>query len=178
MGFKAKLPTSGGGKDEMPISNSAHMAVEMLVLLAAQKTDTPCPTETLAEWINRSVSYTNPLLAQLRAAGLVTAKHGPGGGYCLARPAQLITVADVFRVFDTLDGLYVGPVAPTAPSDSDNAAPSGTDILWEALRSSVVGYLEEVSLADIAHATGDAIMAEGNKETMGFGRVRTSYTRH
>jgi len=162
----------------MPINSNARMAVEMLALLAAQRADTPCPTETLAEWINRSVSYTKTVLARLRSAGLVTAKHGPGGGYCLARPAHRITVAEVFRAFDALDALCVQSVAPSAPSDSDNTAPSGTDLLWEALKRSVVRYLEDVSLADIAPATDESMMAEDRKEELVFGRDRTSYTRY
>jgi len=56
------------------------------------------------------------LIAQLREAGLVKTKHGPGSGYYLTRPADRITVADVFRVFDeprTLDGRAFAPQALT-----------------------------------------------------------------
>lgn len=37
------------------------MGVETLVRLAVQRADTPCTTQGLAEWINRSVSYTETL---------------------------------------------------------------------------------------------------------------------
>ena len=56
------------------------------------------------------------LIAQLREAGLVKTKHGPGGGYYLTRPADRITVADVVRVFDeprTLNGRAFAPQALT-----------------------------------------------------------------
>lgn len=55
----------------MQISSSAYMGVETLVRLAVQRADTPCTTQGLAEWINRSVSYTETLMARLRTAGLV-----------------------------------------------------------------------------------------------------------
>ena len=42
----------------MQISSSAYMGVETLVRLAVQNADKPCTTQGLAEWINRSVSYT------------------------------------------------------------------------------------------------------------------------
>lgn len=83
----------------MQISSSAYMGVETLVRLAVQNADKPC-TQGLAEWINRSVSYTESLMARLSNAGLVVSRHGPGGGYILARPAERITVAEVFQAFD------------------------------------------------------------------------------
>lgn len=39
-------------------------------------------------------------MARLRNAGLVVSRHGPGGGYILARPTHRITVAEVFQAFD------------------------------------------------------------------------------
>jgi Rrf2 family transcriptional regulator, iron-sulfur cluster assembly transcription factor len=98
------------------ISSSAYLGVELLVGLAARNADPPCTTETLPRSIRRSVSYTEQLIAQLREAGLVKTKHGPGGGCYLTRPADRITVADVFRVFDeprTLDGRAFAPQALT-----------------------------------------------------------------
>ena len=53
----------------MQISSSAYMSVEILVRLAAKRADTPCTTRGGSEWINRSVSYTETLMARLRAAG-------------------------------------------------------------------------------------------------------------
>ena len=55
----------------MRISDSAYMSVEAMARLAAQHTDKPCSAKGLAEWINRPVSYTEALLAQLCKAGLV-----------------------------------------------------------------------------------------------------------
>ncbi len=71
----------------MQISNSAYMGVEVLVRLAAYETDRPCTAQALAEWTNRSMSSTETLMSRLRAAGLVRATRGPGGGYHLNKPA-------------------------------------------------------------------------------------------
>ena len=65
----------GGGRDEMQIemriSSSTYMGVATLMRLAVQTADTPCTTQGLAGWINRSVSYTETLMARLRTAGPV-----------------------------------------------------------------------------------------------------------
>ena len=74
-------PQKGRRKKPMKISNSAYMGVEVLMRLAAYEPETPCTLKSLVKWINHSLSYTETLMARLRAAGLVSARHGPGGGY-------------------------------------------------------------------------------------------------
>ncbi len=84
----------------MQISNSAYMGVEVLVRLVAYEPDRCCTAQALAEWINRSMSSTETLMSRLRAAGLVRATRGPAGGYHLNKPADKITVAEIFMAFD------------------------------------------------------------------------------
>lgn len=49
--------------------------------------------------------FLDTILGELRNAGFVNSKKGKGGGYTLARPAQLIRVGHIIRVLD-------GPLAP------------------------------------------------------------------
>ena len=134
----------------MQISSSTYMGVETLVRLAARKADTPCTTQVLADWINRSVSYTETLMARLRRAGLVRARRGHGGGYYLARPAHRITVAEIFQAFDEPHDLPNRPLnAVTFKADRIQNR-HGTDLLWESLKSHIVLFLDQISLADIA----------------------------
>ena len=84
----------------MQISNSAYMGVEVLVRLAAYEADRPCTAQALGEWTNRSMSSTETLMSRLRAAGLVRARRGSGGGYHLSKPAERITVAEIFEAVD------------------------------------------------------------------------------
>ncbi len=44
--------------------------------------------------------YLNQLLTQLRKAGLITSRRGPGGGHSLARAASDITVADLISALE------------------------------------------------------------------------------
>ena len=136
----------------MQISSVVYMGVETLVRLAAQREDRPCTTLGLAEWINQSVSYTETLMARLCGAGLVKARHGSVGGYYLARPAQRITVADVFRVFDEPHDLPNRPIDAVAPEPVAIQNLDGTDLLWEAFKSHILLFLNEISLADITLA--------------------------
>lgn len=151
----------------MRISDSAYMSVEAMARLAAQHTDNPCSAKGLAEWINCPVSYTEALLAQLCKAGLVVSPLGRGGGYALARPAHRITVADVFEAVGAIDA---PPDVANRPLDADTFKHvdtrelQGADLLWEALKSCVLSFLNGVSLADLAPATASPV-----SDRAGFG---------
>ena len=137
----------------MKISSSAYFAVESLARLAAREPDQACPTELLARSINCSVSFTEQLMAELRTAGLVKATRGPGRGYYLSKPAHRITVAEVFRAFGEPRAVEDRSFAPRDLGDPELDKLGGTDLLWEALNSYILLFLEGVSLADIAPPT-------------------------
>ena len=115
----------------MKISSSAYMGVESLVRLAASSAHAPCTVQGLAEWINHSVSYTENLMVRLRYAGLVRARHGPGGGYYLSRPAHRITVAEIFLAFDEPRGLLNRSLSAVTLEPDAIQDLHGTDLLWE-----------------------------------------------
>jgi len=159
----------------MQISSSAYLSVETLVRLAVQSEDKPCSTRGLAEWIDRSVSYTETLMAQLGEAGLVAARNEPGGGYVLARPADRISVAEIFEAIDAPTHF------PSRPNNADTLEDEairdlqGTDLLWEALKSYVLLFLNGVSLADLAPQVDDPV-GESTRENVAVCRVETAST--
>lgn len=148
----------------MQISDSAYMGVETLVRLAVQGADKPSTTQGLAEWMNRSVSYTKTLMAQLRNAGLVVYRHGPGGGHILARPAHQIAIAEVFLAVGAQSDLANRPLNADMFEASDIHNLQGTDLLWESLKSYVLLFLMGVSLADIAPEATEMISDDTEEE--------------
>ena len=87
------------------------------------------------------------IFKSLRDAGLVEAKRGVDGGYRLALPAEQISVAAVVRAVD-------GPLASVAGALVEDRTYTGSAIAlrdtWVALRCSIRGVLEAVTLADLA----------------------------
>ncbi|WP_421708599.1 RrF2 family transcriptional regulator [Algihabitans sp.] len=146
----------------MQISNSAYTGVETLVRLAAQKADKPSTTQALAESINRSVSYTEALMARLRSAGLVVSRRGRGGGYVLAKPARRITVAEIFRAVDAPASFASRPPSRNTLVAEQTQGLSGIDLPWEGLRSHVLSFLNDVSLADLAMRSAEMIGKDSN----------------
>jgi Rrf2 family protein len=83
----------------------------------------------------------------VRRAGIVASHRGPEGGHALARPADRITVADVIRAVDG----PLGSVAGHAPEDMEYQGHTmRLRDTWVAVRASVRGVLEGITLEDIA----------------------------
>jgi len=162
----------------MQISNSAYMGVEVLVRLAAYETDRPCTAQALAEWTNRSMSSTETLMSRLRAAGLVRATRGPGGGYHLNKPADMITVAEVFKAFDEPRLLSRRPLNAMTMEPEPLENLHGTNLFWGALNSRILLFLSGVSLTDIATETAHPFADDETDSNPAFGASMESTARH
>jgi Rrf2 family protein len=103
-------------------------------------------SEELAELQGIPVKFLEGILTQLRRAGLIVSKRGAEGGYRLARPAEQVAVADVFRALD-------GPIAAVrGMAPEDMAYPGAAEHLrevWVATRAALRAVLEQVTLADL-----------------------------
>lgn len=75
------------------------VAVHILTLLHTQQGE-PATSEYIASSVNTNPSLIRRLLSQLARAGLTASQMGTGGGALLARPANAITLLDVYRAMD------------------------------------------------------------------------------
>jgi Rrf2 family protein len=130
----------------MQVSARVDYGIRALVELASRDDGRRVTAEELAALQGLPEKFLEGILTHLRRAGLVTSKRGADGGYLLGRPAERITVADVFRAID-------GPIAAVrgqAPEDLDypGAAQHLRDV-WVATRAALRLVLEHVTLADV-----------------------------
>jgi len=130
----------------MRISARADYAVRAAVELAAAG-DGPTKGEAIAKAQDIPLKFLENILAELRRAGLVRSQRGADGGYWLNRPADQITVADVVRAVE-------GPLASVRGQRPEDAVFSGAAAplsqVWIAVRASLRGVVEHVTLADVA----------------------------
>ena len=75
------------------------VAVHILTFLQSQRGE-PATSELIASSVGTNPSLVRRLLSHLARAGLATAQRGTGGGAVLARPAQTITLLDVYRALE------------------------------------------------------------------------------
>ena len=130
----------------MRISAKADYAVRAALELAASDGE-PMKGEHIADAQGIPLKFLENILQELRHAGVVRSQRGPEGGYRLARPASEISLGEVIRAVD-------GPLASVrgeAPEDLayDGSAAALRDV-WVALRSSLRGVLDEVTLGEVA----------------------------
>ncbi len=139
------------------ISAKVDYAVRVLLALAAAPAGSTMKGELLAREQGLPVKFVENTLVELRRAGMVSSQRGSEGGYRLARPADEIAVADIFRVLE-------GPLAEVRgerPEDTVYDAPA-THLpqVWVAVRSALRLVLESVTLADILRGTFPSPVAD------------------
>jgi len=131
---------------QVRVSARADYAVRAAVELAVLP-DSHRNAESIAQAQDIPQKFLQTILCDLRRAGIVASRRGVDGGYRLGMPAKDISVADVVRAVD-------GPLATVRgerPQDlSYSGATEALRPLWVAMRASVRGVLENVTLADLA----------------------------
>src|SRR5215203_5238690 len=103
--------TFGSTRGEAPVNSRFAVAVHILTLIASGQGQ-PVTSEYVAASVNTNASLVRRLLSQLTRAGLTTSQMGIGGGALLARPAQSITLLDVYRAIDDDEAVIPMHAAP------------------------------------------------------------------
>ncbi|NNM56397.1 Rrf2 family transcriptional regulator [Acidocella sp.] len=87
------------------LSQKCKYALQALLVLARGNSDELLLVSDIAERENLPKKFLEAILLELNRNGLVRSRRGRGGGYALAKPADLITFGQVVRIMD-------GPLAP------------------------------------------------------------------
>ena len=126
----------------MKLSTKGRYAITAMMELALRHKQGPVTLADISVEQSISVSYLEQLFALLRKHGLVTGLRGPGGGYCLRRPASEISVADILRAVDeSLESV-------AQPAAADTSGMRGESLqLWDQLSHQIFEYLDGISLA-------------------------------
>lgn len=133
----------------MKVSTRGEYGVRAMVALAHYHGNKPVALTTIAKDSHVPAPYLEQLIAPLRRAGLVESRRGAQGGYQLARPPAEIRVGDIYRIME-------GPVAPmdcVSEDETDQTCPlipnCETRPVWLAVRDSIVGAIDSITLADL-----------------------------
>ena len=89
------------------LTNKGKYGLKAMLYLARLPAGSTALVADIAAKNSISKKFLDAILLDLRNAGFLKSKKGPGGGYSLARPADNITIGPIVRVLD-------GPLAPIA----------------------------------------------------------------
>lgn len=130
----------------MRVSAKADYAVRAAVELAQAGDSTVVKGEQIASAQGIPLNFLENILLDLKQAGIVSSRRGPDGGYFLTVPAKQVSIADIMRAAE-------GPLATVRGVRPQNLDYSGSaeplQRVWIALRASLRGVLEDVTLADV-----------------------------
>ena len=129
----------------MRLTTKGRFAVTAMMDLALRGDEGPVALAGVSERQRISLSYLEQLFGKLRRFKLVDSVRGPGGGSCIARPLNMVTVADIVRAVDE-------PLDATQCGGRENCLDDHrcmTHDLWAALNAKMYDYLSSVTLADL-----------------------------
>jgi Rrf2 family protein len=87
------------------LTNKGKYGLKAMVFLAGLTEPGTAQVAAIAERNRIPKKFLDTILLDLRNAGMLRSKKGPGGGYGLAKPASQIMVGTIIRTLD-------GPLAP------------------------------------------------------------------
>lgn len=134
----------------MLLTTRVHYAVTALAALVNQEKKLKRVTIAAAYALNPS--YLDPVLTVLRRAGMVSAVHGPGGGYALARPAEQISLYEVFETFE--ERLKITRCNNATIGCQGKKERCVMHRIWQNLEDRIRSYMCQTTIADIAAQMG------------------------
>lgn len=129
----------------MRLTTKGRFAVTAMIDLALRQGEGPVTLAGISERQRISLSYLEQLFGKLRRHRIVGSVRGPGGGYCLAKPMNTITVAEIIVAVDE-------PLDATSCGGKENCQDDHrcmTHELWSKLNEKMFEYLNSVSLGDL-----------------------------
>lgn len=149
------------------LSNRGKYGLKALAHMAALAEGALASGTEIAEANTIPKKFLDAILNDLKRAGLVFARKGPGGGYRLARPAGEITVGQAIRILD-------GALAPIACAsrnfyqpcaDCGDVAACRVRLVMLEARDAMAAVLDQTSIADMRKLGRDQIDALGVEAT-------------
>ena len=134
------------------LSQKTRYALRALLYLVERGGGKPVQIADIATTQQVPRKYLELIMLDLKKAGIVVSRRGPGGGYALARPAAGISFAEVVRTMD-------GPIAlvPCASlnfyakcGDCHDESTCAIRRVMAQVREDAVRILSGTSLADAA----------------------------
>lgn len=146
----------------MKLSTKGRHAVTAMMELALKHEKGPVTLADISAQQSISISYLEQLFARLRQHSLVTGMRGPGGGYCLARPASEITIASILATVDDVSRREELP-------HTQGEVPAGVQ-MWQHLSNRIYDYLNSITLEEAVESATD----DSQKSLFGSGFQKTA----
>lgn len=127
----------------MKLTTRGRYAVTAMLDLALHQQEEPIALQDIALRQEISLSYLEQLFSRLRQKGLVCSTRGPGGGYCLNRAPEHISIAEIIDAVDeNVDTTRCGGL-----QNCHSDGPCISHHLWSDLSDEIRRFLSNITLS-------------------------------
>lgn len=134
----------------MKVSSKVRYALRAMIELGVRGGEIPIMLGEIAKSQEISRKYLETLLGRLKGAGLIESIRGKQGGYLLAKPAQEITVLEIYQA---VDGKLL--LVSCLEGDCERSAGCITTDLWGDLNDLMVQFLSDKNLGQLVELYQD-----------------------
>jgi Rrf2 family protein len=130
----------------MKLSRTIAYAIHATLQLTGGERGVPIPCSQLANDGRMPERFLLQILRSLVTRGLLSSTRGVDGGYCLARPADQISLRDIVEAFDN-------PLSPVIPA-LDTLSPEVRKRILSSLHGASAAArneLAKLTMADLMH---------------------------
>ena len=129
----------------MKLTTKGRFAVTAMLDLALNEKGMPIKLAEISQRQSISLSYLEQLFGKLRKQGLVKSVRGPGGGYCIAKKHDNISIKNIISSVDEqIDATQCG-----GKENCNEGHQCITHDLWTNLNSKILDYLESTTLDEL-----------------------------
>lgn len=82
------------------ISDAASLALHAMAYIASRPDGDRCAVGAMAEVFGISAAHLSKVLQRLAQLGFLESRRGPGGGFILGRPAEEISLLEIYEAMD------------------------------------------------------------------------------
>lgn len=132
----------------MIVSTKGRYALRVLIDLAQHQAEGYIPLKEIAERQDISEKYLESILKTLVKEKLLSGLRGKGGGYRLTKAPEAYSVGEILRL--TENGLCSVSCLEPGAAPCPRSASCRTLSMWKKLDALIGGYLDSVSIADLA----------------------------
>ncbi|MFB3777425.1 MAG: Rrf2 family transcriptional regulator [Bryobacteraceae bacterium] len=133
----------------MIYSRSAEYAIRAFVNLSRVPEGKYAMVKHIAQEEGIPTHFLAKILQQLARKGLLRSSKGPTGGFTLRRKASEVSL---MNIVEALDGLGDYEKCASGLAECSDDMPCGMHDSWKLLRSRIMDYLKQTSIADIQAA--------------------------
>jgi len=128
------------------LARMLHVLVHMHLLGGTET------SETIALMLQTNAVVVRRVMGRLRDSGLVTSTGGRGGGWRLARAAEMITARDVFEALESENVFAIGASADHPHCPVERAVNAKLEIALDSAQQTLLESLGGTTLEELARA--------------------------